>query len=144
VGTAGGPERYALRRLPVRRDFYDDDGLKELRSDPTVNPYDEAGVMVYHPEWTGGLFREMAFVIRAVCMDAHPELVDAWREITAVGRPPRAMEKLADLSAVDYDRLGGEIRQRLAAKDKLDEMRLDQELVEHFRRQYREARELAR
>lgn len=143
VGTDGGPERFALRRLPVRRDFYSEGALAELRSDPMVNPYDSAGVMVYRPEWTGGLFRELSFVIRAVCMDAHPELVDAWREAVAVGRPPRAMEKLAELSVVDYDRVCGEIRRRLASRDKLDEMRLDQELTEHFRRQYREAQELA-
>ena len=143
VGTPGGPERFALRRLPVRRDYYADDALRELRSDPAVNPFDAAGVMTYRPEWTGGLFREMSFVIRAVCMDAHPELVDAWREAVAAGRPPRAMEKLGDLSVVDYDRARGEIRQRLGSRDKLDEMRLDRELTEHFRQQYRAARALA-
>ena len=143
VGTPGGPERFALRRLPVRRDFYTDATLTALRADPTVNPYDEAGVMVYRPEWTGGLFRELSFVIRAVCMDAHPELVDAWREAVTAGRPKRAMEKLSDLSRVSYDQVCGEIRQRLASRDKLDEMRLDQELNEHFRQQYREARKLA-
>jgi ABC-type Fe3+ transport system substrate-binding protein len=143
VGTPGGPERFALRRLPVRRDYYADAALRELRSDPTVNPFDAAGVMIYRPEWTGGLFREMSFVIRAVCMDAHPELVDAWREAVAAGRPKGAMAKLGDLSVVDYDRVRGEIRQRLASRDKLDEMHLDQELTEHFRQQYREARALA-
>ncbi|MBK8475133.1 MAG: extracellular solute-binding protein [Opitutaceae bacterium] len=143
VGTAGGPTRFALRRLPVRRDFYSDAALAEARSDPAVNPYDFADVMVYRPEWTGGLFRELSFVIRAVCMDAHPELVEAWRDAVAAGRPARAMAKLQDLSVVDYDRVCGEIRRRLASRDKLDGMRLDQELTEHFRRQYREAQELA-
>ena len=63
--------------------------------------------------------------------------------ILAAGRPPKLVERLGDLSAVDYDAARGEIRRRLASKDKADEMRLARELVERFRAQYREVERLA-
>ncbi len=143
VGTPGGPERFALRRLPVRRDYYAVEELRQWRSDPAVNPYDPDGVLVYRPEWTGGMLRELAFVVRVLGQDLHPELQAAWREIVAAGRPPEALALLGDLSAVDYDRAHGEIGRRLAARDRAEEMRLTRELTEHFRRQYRAAEDSA-
>ncbi len=143
VGTPGGPERFALRRLPVRRDYYAVEELRQWRSDPAVNPYDPDGVLVYRPEWTGGMLRELAFVVRILGQDLHPELQAAWREIVAAGRPPVALALLGDLSAVDYDRVRGEIRRRLAARDRAEEMHLTRELTEHFRQQYRAAEDAA-
>jgi len=143
VGTPGGPERFALRRLPQRRDYYAAEELRQWRSDPTVDPYDPAGVLVYRPEWTGGMLRELSFVVRVVCQDTQPELRSAWRAILAAGRPPKLVERLGELSAVDYDAARGEIRRRLASKDKADEMRLARELVERFRAQYREVERAA-
>ena len=144
VGTPGGPARFALRRIPVRRDYY---GLAELqpwRSDPEVNPYDPAGQLRYRPEWTGGMLRELAFIVRVVCQDSHSELQSAWREVVACGTPPRLVAALGDLAVVDYDRARGEIRRRLAARDKTDEMALARELIEHFRLQYRAVERQAR
>ncbi len=142
-GTPGGPERFALRRLPVRKDFYAREDWKAHRSDPEAAPFDDEEHLVYQPEWTGGLFREMAFVIRILCLDTHDELTAAWREIIRAGSPPAALAMLSDLSAVNYDRMA-EIRRRLGSKDKVDELRLAKELAEHFRRQYLRAAELAR
>jgi len=143
VGTPGGPERFALRRLPQRRDYYAAAELRQWRSDPEVNPYDPAGVLVYRPEWTGGMLRELAFVVRIVCQDTQPELRAAWRAVVAAGRPPELVARLGELTTVDYDRTCGEIRRRLAARDKADEMRLARELTERFRTQYREVERLA-
>ena len=39
--TPGGPARFALRRLPVRRDFYAQEEWKPFRSDPDASPYTE-------------------------------------------------------------------------------------------------------
>jgi len=143
VGTPGGPVRFALRRLPQRRDYYTAAELRQWRSDPEVNPYDPAGVLTYRPEWTGGMLRELAFVVRTVCQDPQPELAAAWRAIIDAGRPSDLVEKLGELSAVDYDTVRGEIRRRLAARDKADETRLACELTERFRAQYREVERLA-
>ncbi len=145
VGAEGGPQRFALRRLPVRRDFYAREDWKPLRSDPEVSPYAGDNPLIYNGAWTGGdTFRSMAFVIRVMCLDTHPELVRAWREIIAAGMPPEALAALGDLSTVGYDEVQGRIRQALTSKNKVDEIRLASELANGFRRQYDRAAEIAR
>lgn len=143
-GTEGGPERYALRRLPVRLDAYAGPGLAAKRSDPEDLPYEIADPLVYRPEWTGALFGELRFIIRVMCLDAHPELVAAWSEIVAAGSPPEALAVFGDMSAVDYATALGPIKEALRAKDPVAEMTLSRELGAHFREQYRRAAELAR
>jgi iron(III) transport system substrate-binding protein len=143
-GTPGGPERFALRRLPVRRDFYADEGLEALRSDPHDTPFATTDPLVYRAAWTGGLFREMSFVIRVMCMDTHQELASAWRAIIAAGMPADALAALQDLSMVDYTSSSGRIRAALSSKNKADEIRLAKELGEAFRRQYARAEALAK
>ncbi len=141
-GTPGGPQRFALRRLPVRKEFYEA-GLEEYRSDPRSFPYQAAGSFVYHPEWTGPLFREMSFVIRVLCLDVHDELRAAWRELIRAGFPPRAAEAFFDLSRVSYSETRDTIRPALRSGDPLDEVRLARELGTAFREQYRNALRLA-
>jgi len=143
-GTPGGPERYDLRRMPVRRDFYAQGDWKPYRSDPGVSPFSEREQLVYHEAWTGGLFRELSFVIRISCQDLHPELVSAWRAIIAAGRPDDALAVLQDMSAVDYDTTAGEIKTALESRNKVDELALARRLGARFREQYRRAAELAR
>ncbi len=143
-GTPGGPERYVLRRLPVRRDFYAHADWKPYRSDPDVSPFGDRNQLIYHDAWTGRLFREMAFIIRVMCQDTHPELVRAWRAIIKAGRPDAAMAVLQDMSAVDYDKAKGEIKAALDSPNKLDELRLARRLGDRFRAQYRRAEDLAK
>jgi iron(III) transport system substrate-binding protein len=142
-GTAGGPERYALRRLPIRRDFYADTALAALRSDPGESPFTTANQLVYRRAWTGDLFRELTFIVRVMAIDPHDELREAWRAIIAAGQPPEALAAMRDLSPVDYAAAGGRIRQALESKDRADEIHLATELGEAFRAQYLRARELA-
>jgi iron(III) transport system substrate-binding protein len=146
VGTPGGPERFALRRLPVRRDFYAHQEWLKLRSDPEAQPYEQKEQLIYRNEWTGGVFREMAFVIRIMCQDTHNELTSAWRAINAAPPAARAeaLAVLADLSAVDYDRTGKEIRAALGSKNKVDEIKMANELGAMFRRNYERAEAMAR
>ena len=144
VGTPGGPERYALRRLPVRRDYYADAALRAWRSDPDEDPYEPAGQLVYRPEWTGGMLRELAFVVRVAFQDPQQELRAAWAAVIAAGAPEPLVAQLGDLGAIDYEQTRGAIRRRLAARDRADEMRLATELTEHFRRRYRAVAEAAR
>jgi ABC-type Fe3+ transport system substrate-binding protein len=142
-GTPGGPAQYNLRRMPVRRDFYAQEDWKQFRSDPGVSPFAEKDQLIYHEEWTGGLFRELAFIIRVMCQDDQPELVAAWRAIIAAGKADQAMAVLQDMSAVDYDKAAGEIKAALGSKNKLEEVALAQRLGKLFREQYRRAAELA-
>jgi len=143
-GTPGGPQRYSLRRMPVRRDFYAREDWKPWRSDPDVNPFSEKKQLIYHAAWTDGLFRELAFIIRVMCQDTHPQLTKAWRAIAAAGRPPEAMAALQNLSAVDYDKTAGEIKSALESKNKIDEIELARKLASGFKDHYQRAEALAR
>jgi iron(III) transport system substrate-binding protein len=146
VGTPGGPERFALRRLPVRRDFYTQKAWKPLLSDPEESPYEQRDPLVYREPWTGRIFREMAFVIRVMCQDTHPELVSAWRAILAAPEPVRtqALARLQDLKLIDYDRVGDAIRRAMASKNKVDEVRMAKELGDALRANYVAAERIAR
>lgn len=145
TGTPGGPVQFALRRLPVRKDFYAQREWRPFRSDPDADPYaDTGGGLVYEPAWTGSLFREMAFTIRVMCLDTHQELVEAWRAIIAAGMPPQALAALNDPSILSYERVCGPIKAALNARDKVEEVRLANRLGAELRAQYRRAAELAR
>ena len=143
VGAPGGPERYALRRLPVRKELYAPE-FTAFRSDPTVMPYEEAGLFTYHPAWTGPLFKTMNFIIRVMCLDSHDEQAAAWQALVAAGFPRDAFKKFTDLSAVDYEAAAKVIQPALASQNRIDEVRLAKELGEKFRAQYREAGRLAK
>ena len=143
-GVPGGTDRYELRRLPIRRDFYTQDYGK-YRSDPDVNPYAGANPLIYNGAWTGGeTFRAMAFVVRVMCLDTHPELVAAWREIIQAGLPADALAVMSDMSAVAYPQIKTRIVPALTSKNKVDEIRLASELAGQFRAQYLKAAALAR
>ena len=143
-GTEGGPERYALRRLPVRTDAYTEPGAAAKRSDPAENPYAIEDPLVYRPEWTGALFGELRFILRVMCLDSHPELKAAWHEVQAAGSPPAALAALREMDTVSYEEAMGRIKAALRAKDKVEELRLARELGARFRAQYARAAELAR
>ncbi len=137
VGTAGGPTTYALRRLPIKRELYREQ-YTALRSDPAVDAYAEAKKFTYHPEWTGPLFSVIRFVIRSMCLDPHDELRNAW--IHANSTPnTEALNHLLDVSAVSYQRCLEEIRPVLRSRNRVDDVRLANELGSHFREQFRNA-----
>jgi iron(III) transport system substrate-binding protein len=141
VGAPGGPAKYALRRLPILPALYAPE-YDPFRSDPQVQPYAQAGAFVYHPEWTGPLFRPISFVIRVMCIDPHDELAAAWKALIAANFPPQATAAFMDVSKVDYAAASGPIRQALSSPT--DEIKLAKTLDESFSAQYRRAAELAR
>jgi iron(III) transport system substrate-binding protein len=145
TGVPGGPERFALRRLPVRRDFYEHADWGALRSDPEVNPYAQRDVLIHHDEWTAPLFVEMEFIIRVMDVDTHPELAAAWKAV--IGAPPaaraRALAALQDLSPVDYDQALGPITKALGSRNKVDAVTLARDLGGTLRAHYRRAGRIA-
>jgi len=99
-GTPGGPERYALRRLPVRRDFYPSSHpavqaafeqhrryTEEDFTLPDRQPYRLAESFTYRPRWTADHFGVLRDLARAMCVDSHDELRAAWGAILAHGGP---------------------------------------------------------
>ena len=141
-GTPGGPQTTALRRWPVRRDFYTT-ANRPYMTDPEEQPYALAERFAYQPVWTGPLFGALRFLIRVICVDLHEEQRAAWRAIIDAGAPPPALAAFHDLSGLDYDTVRARIAPVLQGKDKAQEIRLARELGEVFRARYRRARQLA-
>ncbi|HQQ61416.1 MAG TPA: extracellular solute-binding protein, partial [Kiritimatiellia bacterium] len=156
-GEPGGPEKYALQRFPIRRDFYpsanpafqasyerhrphttDDLGA------PTLDAYRLAEEYVYHPRWTAGHFGLLRDLVRAMCLDAGQELRKAWGAIVAAGGPaacPRALEALQRLPQVPEPLTW---TSGLAMGKKYDRLDLLREWTLQYRAQYAEAARLAR
>jgi iron(III) transport system substrate-binding protein len=99
AGVEGGPRRYALRRMPIRRDLY---GAEEraLMSDPQVDPYAEAALFTYRSALTGPLFGLIAPLAKGAIFDPRDELRTAWDAILAAGGPQRVPQ-----AAAAFDRL---------------------------------------
>lgn len=135
VGTEGGPERAALRRPPIRRDFYKAENRAQM-SDPEVNPYRIAEDFTYHPEWTGSLFSALRFVIRATCIEPHDEQQEAWGALIAAGLPAEGVAEFEAIPRIDYDSVVGEIVPALSEKDKIFEVQLARKISEASRKHY--------
>ncbi|MDF1823812.1 MAG: extracellular solute-binding protein [Verrucomicrobiales bacterium] len=135
VGEPGGPNRYALRRPPIRRDFYTGRNRKAM-SDPEVNPYEIAEGFTYHDEWTGALFSSLRFIIKAACIDPHEEQRKAWRALIENGLPAAQLASFDDVSLISYENATQRIATVLGTKDKVAEIKLARELTAAFREKY--------
>jgi iron(III) transport system substrate-binding protein len=145
TGTPGGPRQFALRRLPVRRDFYARSDWAQYRSDPDVDPYSQKELLVHHDEWTGTLFSQLIFIVKVMTEDTHPELARAWRAIIAAPEPARsrALAVLQDVSSVSYDQARGSISKGIRSKNLVDEVTLARDLGGTFRANYLRAERIA-
>lgn len=152
-GTPGGPQRFALRRLPIRRDFYPSEDpamqaacasnqpyLSDNLSDPRINPYALGAQFTYQPRWTGGHFGLQRDLVRAMCLDSGDELRAAWQAILAHGGPkknPRAMALLLQMpdrpASLDW-------RSAISAYKQIDRQTCLREWTAFFRAKYLEAR----
>ena len=84
AGTPGGPEKYTLRRPPVRRDIYTAKHHKYM-ADDNYNPYSATGNFEYKAQWTGRYFNLIRVLIRTTMLDASDELQAAWKAICDAG-----------------------------------------------------------
>jgi len=148
VGEAGGPQKYALRRPPIRPELY----LPEWnarRSDADFNPYEAAADFTYRADWTGRLFNELRTIIRIAFIDVRPELTAAWAailEARSEGRTAdadRAYAIFSQLDRIDFNQASTTIKTALRSAP-LEEVQLTRELSAHFREQFRAAEQMAR
>ena len=135
VGAPGGPTRHALRRPPIRRDFYVEANFPHM-TDPTFDPYRAAEGFTYHPEWTGALFAPLRFVIRAACMDPHEEQLTAWEALVAADLPAEGVAAFEEIGPISYEAVVQQIGPALKNSDKVAQVRLGRELAEEFRKRY--------
>lgn len=139
-GTEGGPSRFALRRPPIRKDFYNPSNYRFM-TDPEVDPYEISAGFTYHPEWTGPLFGALRFIIRGACMDPHDEQLAAWKALIDAGLPDEGVASFEDITAISYERVVNEIAPALKDADKVKQVVMARELGEAFRLRYKEIAE---
>ncbi len=155
-GTPGGPKKYALRRLPIRRDFYPStdpeiqaayERHRRYTADdlgaPGCNPYALAEEFTYYPRWTGAHFGIQRDIIRSMCIDSGEELRAAWAAILRAGGPERNPEAMALLQRMPDapEPLTWMTARSVATRfDRLDYLR---EWTAFFRASYDEARRAA-
>lgn len=142
-GEPGGPVRTALRRLPLRRDYYTPENLAHA-SDPEVLPFAAGNALVYDSTLTGSSFSAIRLVIRAMCLDTHEELKEAWAALIENHFPPQATAALGDLHLINRATVTGSIADTLKQGDKLVTAELSRTLAQQFRQQYAHVTDLAR
>jgi ABC-type Fe3+ transport system substrate-binding protein len=155
-GTPGGPVKFALRRLPVRRDFYpsDDTAMNAKATEHAahtsddllhddVNPYQLSKRFTYYSRWTAGHFNIHRDLIRAMCLDAGEELRAAWRAIVENGGPEVQVEAMSVLTQLPDNPVP--LSWESAPAIPKDHSRLDymREWTIFFRDNYRQAGRLA-
>ena len=142
VGTPGGPEKSALRRLPVRKDMYTEEHLPFF-SDPDALPFTKGEQFKYVPGWTGPTFGSMRFIIRVMCLDVHHEMQETWRVLHQTNFPKRATRTFHNVKLVDYGSALNSIRQTIGSEDKMVTIRAAQSLSQQFKNNYERARRQA-
>jgi iron(III) transport system substrate-binding protein len=142
-GAPFGPQRTALRRLPILPELYSPE-YAQYRADPDEQPYAIDRALVYRADWTAKLFRTLSFIVKNMCVDTHDDLADAHRALIESGFPPRATALFDDVSAVNYEAASTVIAPTLRSADLLDDALLTNRLIDLFRDQYRRVAQLAR
>lgn len=143
TGAPGGPVRTALRRLPVRQDYYNPENFTHA-TDPGILPYAAGTALTYDPALTGSSFTAIRLVIRAMCLDTHEELKTAWAALIEHSFPPQATAAFSDLSLISYPNVTGSITEKLNQRNMLITSELSRTLAQQFRQQYGHATDLAR
>ena len=132
-GVPGGPKQRPLRRLPVRRDLYTPVNLKDF-TDPEAMPFVNSGSFVYQPDLTSPAFNALRMVIKAMCIEPHDELKDAWekRIVQGGGNPA----DLFDVTEVSYEKVMNEWVPLVEKGSKIELSRRSTDLGKHFKDQY--------
>ena len=134
-GTPGGPKRFALRRPPIRKDFYTPENQGHM-SDPDVNLFELAEGFNYRDDWTGHLFASLRFAIKCACIDPHQEQRSAWHIIIDNGMPDEGLEAFENIDLISYESVMNNIAPVLKTRDKVAEVELARRLSNAFRKQY--------
>jgi len=148
AGTPGGPSRYSLHRLSVRKDIYTDAHTPYL-SNPNLNPFLDPQRFTYHPTWTAPIFDSLHYVLKAICIDPHLELQEAWAAIITArqqGRTSdadRAQAILEDFTGLSYDTITGPLNDTFQMGTPLEAITTQSILANRFAQQYRKAKAIA-
>ncbi len=147
-GTPGGPEKYALRRLPVRKDMYTDAERVHM-SDPDATPFAPEEDFTYDPGLTARHFSLIRILVRTMVIDPLPELQAAWAAILAAGGPEACPEAMAELHRLPFpyaeaDAAATALNPYAPGNTPLSVLIRQREWAEGFRRNYLRAMTMAR
>ncbi len=142
VGTPGGPQKQALRNMPIRRDYYTPEVLAHA-ADPDLRPLEAAASFTYRPAWTADLFSAIRILTRASCIDTHAELKTAWQALITHHSPPAATALFDDMTAISLANVRQRIVPVLESRHTVKIAQLTRELASEFRATYREVTRLA-
>ena len=150
AGEPGGPRRFALRRLPIRRDFYPSadpafqaaaDARRGHLSDPLWQPdtdaYNLAEAFRYEPRWTSAHFGIQRDLVRCMCMDSAEEMKAAWRAILRNGGPEANPGAMRHFEALPDAPLPLTWESAVTGYAQVPRMDILREWTAFFRRQYR-------
>ncbi len=101
AGTEGGPIKYTLHRLPVRRDMYTEE-CRKLMSAPDADPFGLSGSFTYKGAWTGPYFDLIRTLIRVMVLDCRDELQATWKAIIDAGGPEAVPEAYAEFCRLPF------------------------------------------
>lgn len=142
AGTEGGPKKYTLHRLPVRRDCYTPEHRK-LMSAPEADPFGLAGSFTYKGAWTGPYFDLIRTLIRVMVLDCRDELQAAWKAIIEAGGPEAVPEAYAEFCRLPFEHSdGSETAKKLWVAE--SQTVTTREWAVFFRESYGKARKLAK
>ena len=142
VGVPGGPQKYCLNRLSVRRDLYTPEE-RALMVSPEAAPFELAGAFTYQAAWTAAYFDLLRNLIRVMLIDCAPELRAAWTAIVKAGGPdacPQAMAEFRKLPFAHHE--APEAAKRLQTPE--SQTIAIREWADFFRNTYQNARALAK
>ncbi|WP_035605536.1 ABC transporter substrate-binding protein [Haloferula sp. BvORR071] len=152
AGAPGGPRETSPRRLPVRRDLYTVKNLPWF-SDPDALPYERSGGFEYDAALTNSAFNVLRQVYRAMCMDTHQEMKEAW---DLMRRNGGTLEEIAatpagkvffDTSHLGYSHVMKELVPLVGRKDNMAKLDISREMARIsgiFRENYKKAAAMAR
>ncbi|HOK03805.1 MAG TPA: ABC transporter substrate-binding protein [Victivallales bacterium] len=139
-GTPGGPEKYALRRLPIRKDMYSED-KRAFMSDPDANPFSPEEEFYYDPSLTARYFPLLRILFKVMVMDPLPELKNAWKKIIENGGPEKNPQAMKEFEALPFkyaeaDKVNSYLNPSSEGNTPLKAIEKQRELSEFFRKQY--------
>lgn len=142
TGTPGGPKKYEIYRMPVRRDFYVP-ANREYMTAPDADPFAQASSFTYQGAWTAPLFDLMRTLIRVMVIDCEVELREAWQAILENGQQGPDTPAMVEFTKLPFEHHdSGNVSKELWTAE--GQARLTREWLFFFRGQYRKAASLAR
>jgi iron(III) transport system substrate-binding protein len=98
LGAPDGPEKYELRRFPVRRDLYTADEMKHWTDQE--NPFEIASPIL---AGTPNYFRLISPVTHAIAIDIHDDLRAAWTTLNKSKNHPKYAQMVKLFDAMPED-----------------------------------------